>query len=221
MSFNERTMCDNVNNNPFAGLFSTINDAVSFSSQNQAIINESNRVNFVAQFEEKHVDDVTETINFQDSKDFRIDNQVNRLLGDILGITLHGTEVNEHQKRRLVFIDVDSIEQAVFERLMLSDIESKLIPTENSQEILTDSHTTEKQVIPYLFESYCRLQQYKNKEEFSHILSKISQIILQNASVALQEPELFEEQEVYEYIFTCTIIIYIYPVKLSIINLEK
>ncbi|XP_076302287.1 ubiquitin conjugation factor E4 A-like, partial [Lasioglossum baleicum] len=190
-------MCDNVNNNPFAGLFSTINDAVSFSSQNQAIINESNRVNFVAQFEEKHVDDVTETINFQDSKDFRIDNQVNRLLGDILGITLHGTEVNEHQKRRLVFIDVDSIEQAVFERLMLSDIESKLIPTENSQEILTDSHTTEKQVIPYLFESYCRLQQYKNKEEFSHILSKISQIILQNASVALQEPELFEEQEIH------------------------
>lgn len=189
-------MCDNVNNNPFAGLFSTINDAVSFSSQNQTIINENNKVNHIAQLEDKNIDNITGTINFQDSKDSKIDNQVNCLLGDILGITLYGIEANEHQKRRLIFVNVDSIEQAVFERLMLSDLESKLIPIENSQQIFTDSHTIEKQVIPYLFESYCRLQKYQNKSEFSNILCKINQVILQNTSVALQEPELFEEQKV-------------------------
>lgn len=187
-------MCDNVNNNPFAGLFSTINDAVSFSSQNQTNINENNKVNHVAQLENKNIDNITGTINFQDSKDSKINNQVNCLLGDILGITLHGIEANEHQKRRLIFVNVDSIEQAVFERLMLSDLESKLVPIENS--LFTDSHTIEKQVIPYLFESYCRLQKYQNKSEFSNILCKINQVILQNTSVALQEPELFEEQKV-------------------------
>lgn len=189
-------MCDNVNNNPFAGLFSTINDAVSFSSQNQTIINESNRVNYIAQLEDKNVDDTKEITNFQDSKDFRNDSQVNRLLGDIFGITLHIIESNEQQKRKLVFVNVDSIEQAVFERLMLSDLESKLVPVGNSQDTVNDSHTLEKLVMYYLFESYCRLQRYKNKIECSDIIQKIRQVILQNAAVALQEPKLFEEQEV-------------------------
>lgn len=197
-------MCDNVNNNPFAGLFSTINDAVSFSSQSQAIINENNRVSYVAQLGDKNVDNITGIKNLQGSKDSRIDNQVNRLLGDVLGITLHEIEANEHQKRRLVLVNVDSIEQAVFERLMLSDLESKLVPIDNSQQVLSDPHTTEKQVIPYLFESYCRLQLYQNKPELSDVLCKISRVILQNASVALQEPELFEEQEIYnQFIALC------------------
>ncbi|XP_033354839.1 ubiquitin conjugation factor E4 A [Bombus vosnesenskii] len=197
-------MCDNVNNNPFAGLFSTINDAVSFSSQSQAIINESNRVSYVAQLEDKNVDNITEIKNLQGSKDSRIDSQVNRLLGDVFGITLHEIGANEHQKRRLVLVNVDSIEQAVFERLMLSDLESKLVPIDNSQQILSDPHITETEVIPYLFESYCRLQLYQNKPELSDVLCKISRIILQNASLVLQEPELFEEQEIYnQFVALC------------------
>lgn len=196
-------MCDNVNNNPFAGLFSTINDAVSFSSQNQTIINESNRVNYIAQLEDKHVDN-TKEINFQGSKDFRDDSQINLLLNDIFGITLHAIESNEQQKRKLVFINVDSIEQAVFERLMLSDLESHLVPVENSQEVVNDSHTVEKLAIYYLFESYCRLQRYQNKLECSDIIYKIRQVILQNAGVALQEPQLFEEQETHtQFIALC------------------
>ncbi|XP_034174785.1 ubiquitination factor E4A isoform X1 [Osmia lignaria lignaria] len=197
-------MCDNVNNNPFAGLFSTINDAVSFSSQNQTIINESNRVNYIAQLEDKNVDNTKEITNFQDSKDFRNDSQVNRLLGDIFGITLHIIKSNEEQKRKLVFVNVDSIEQAVFERLMLSDLESKLVPVGNSQDTVNDSHTLEKLVMYYLFESYCRLQRYQNKIECSDIIQKIRQVILQNAAVALQEPKLFEEQEIHnQFIALC------------------
>ncbi|XP_076764676.1 ubiquitination factor E4A [Xylocopa sonorina] len=198
-------MCDNVNNNPFAGLFSTLNDAVSFCSQNQAIINGSNRVGYIAQPEDKNADNVVVTTKFQDSQNAKVDCQVNRLLGDIFGITLYETEANEPQKRRLVLVDVDTIEQAVFERLMLSDLESKLVPTvTNSQQIHIDPHTTEKILIPYLFESYCRVQHYENKVQFSDILSKISQIILQNASVALQEPGLFEEQEIHnQFIALC------------------
>ncbi|XP_053995108.1 ubiquitin conjugation factor E4 A [Hylaeus volcanicus] len=197
-------MCDNVNNNPFAGLFSTINDAVSFSSQSQMIINENNGINYVTELENINVPGTTKSTNFQDFKDSKTDSQVNYLLADIFGITLHATEVNEHQKHKLVHVNVDSIEQAVFERLMLPDIESKLVPIENSQHIPCDSHTLKKQVISYLFESYCRLQRYKNKLELSDILDEMRRVILQNAAVALQEPDLFEGQEVHnQFIALC------------------
>lgn len=195
-------MCDNVNNNPFAGLFSTINDAVSFSSQSQAIINESNRASHVAQLENEHFDDIAGIQNLEDSRDFRTDHQINHLLGDILGITLHELEANEYQERRLVFVNVDSVEQAVFDRLMLPDLESNLVPIDNSQQIFTDPHTTEKRVLIYLFESYCRLQLYQDEPELSDSLFRITQVILQNATIALEEPELFEEQEVYQCTFT-------------------
>ncbi|XP_017885248.1 ubiquitin conjugation factor E4 A [Ceratina calcarata] len=186
-------MCDNMNNNPFAGLFSTINDAVSFSSKNQPVINEGDKIGHVAQQEEKNV----EVGNVEGSNDSGIDKEVNNILGDVLGITLHGTETNE-QNRRLVFINVDSIEQAVFERLLSSDLESKLVPAGGSP---NDSHVTEKQVIPYLFESYCRVLSESKRQKTpqpSDVLNKIRQTIIQNASVALQEPELFEEQQIYE-----------------------
>lgn len=195
-------MCDNVNNNPFAGLFSTINDAVSFSSQSQAIINESNRASHVAQLEDENFDDIAGIQSLEDSRDFRTDHQINHLLGDILGITLHELEANEYQERRLVFVNVDSVEQAVFDRLMLPNLESNLVPIDNSQQIFTDPHTTEKRVIIYLFESYCRLQLYQDEPELSDSLFRITQVILQNATIALEEPELFEEQEVYQCTFT-------------------
>ncbi|XP_050589401.1 ubiquitin conjugation factor E4 A [Bombus affinis] len=197
-------MCDNVNNNPFAGLFSTINDAVSFSSQSQAIINESNRASHVAQLEDENFDDIAGIQSLEDSRDFRTDHQINHLLGDILGITLHELEANEYQERRLVFVNVDSVEQAVFDRLMLPDLESNLVPIDNSQQIFTDPHTTEKRVLIYLFESYCRLQLYQDEPELSDSLFRITQVILQNATIALEEPELFEEQEIYnQFIALC------------------
>lgn len=189
-------MCDNMKNNPFAGLFSSIDDAVSLSSENQMSINENNGVDCITRLEDKDSHDITECTNFRDSEEFKIDSKVNHILGDIFGITLYATETSNQQKQRLVFVDVDSIGEAVFDRLMLPDLESSLVPEKNSQEICCDSHTLDKQAIFYLFESYCRLQRYQNNLELSDVLSDIRQVILQNAALALQEPDLFREQEV-------------------------
>ncbi|XP_031827892.1 ubiquitination factor E4A [Nomia melanderi] len=197
-------MCDNVSNNPFAGLFSTINDAVSFSSQNQTIINEDGGVNYVTKLENINVHDRTIPTNVQDSKGSKIDNQVNHLLADVFGITLHETELNGTNNHKLIFIDADSIEEAVFERLMLPDLESKLVFGGDSQRTSCDPHTLDKQAISYLFQSYCRLQQYQNKEELHDTVCKMQQIILQNTGVALQEPDLFEGQEIHnQFIMLC------------------
>ncbi|XP_043248079.1 ubiquitin conjugation factor E4 A isoform X1 [Colletes gigas] len=212
-------MCDNVNNNPFAGLFSTINDAMSFSSQNQTVIDENNATNYVTEPENINVHDTTEPTDLKNSKDSKINSQINQLLGDIFGITLYATESNDHQKQRLIFVDVDTIEQAVFERLMLPDLESKLVPVEGCQEMPCDSHTLDEQAISYLFESYCRLQRYNNKLELSDTFCQIHQVILQNAGVALQEPYLFEGQEVHkQFIALCMDVAGLKPELISFTN---
>ncbi|XP_076245661.1 ubiquitination factor E4A [Calliopsis andreniformis] len=195
-------MCDNVKNNPFAGLFSTIDDAVSFSSQNQILINNNDKVNYITELEDKSVPDIQGSTDFEDSENRKTDSEVNRLLGDIFGITLQVTVTNEHQNRKLVLIDVDSMEQAVFERLMLPDLESKLTLVSDSKPVQCDSHTLEKQAIFYLFECYRRLQVHQKKLELSDIVNKMQQIILQNAGVALQEPDLFEGQEIHNQFIT-------------------
>ncbi|XP_078043228.1 ubiquitination factor E4A [Augochlora pura] len=197
-------MCDNVDNNPFAGLFSTINDAVSFSSQNQTIINEKQEVNYVTKVDNINVLDRTKPTNIEDSKGSQVDAKVNHLYADVFGITLHATETDVHKNQKLVFIDVDSIEQAVFERLMLPDPESKILSFKGSQENSDNSHVLEKQAIYYLFLSYCRLQRYRNEKQLDDIVHKMQQVILQNAGVALQEPDLFQGQEIHsQFISLC------------------
>ncbi|XP_033329559.2 ubiquitination factor E4A [Megalopta genalis] len=195
-------MCDNVDNNPFAGLFSTINDAVSFSSQNQTIIKENNEIDYVTKLENINVHDRTKITNVEGSKGSQDDVVVNHLFADVFGITLHATGTDVHKNQKLVFIDVDSIEQAVFERLMLPDPESKIVSFKDSQEISDDSHALEKQAICYLFQSYCRLQRYQNEEELGDVVHKMQQVILQNAGVALQEPDLFQGQEIHNQFIT-------------------
>ncbi|XP_015436791.1 PREDICTED: ubiquitin conjugation factor E4 A [Dufourea novaeangliae] len=197
-------MCDNMNINPFAGLFPTVNDAVSFSSQSQRVVNENDRVNYVTKHENINVQDTTGPTEFQGPNSSTIDSQVNNLLADVFGITLHATEMSGCKNRKLIFVDVDSIEQAVFERLMLLDLVSKLVPAEDSQQTPCNSHTLETQAISYLFESYCRLQRYQNNQELGNVVCKMQKIILQNAGVALQEPDLFEGQGIHnQFIQLC------------------
>lgn len=189
-------MCDNVNNNPFAGLFSTTNDAASFSSQNQVIVNETNEHNNAVRPTEKKDNDARESSDFRDTGGS--DSEIDQLLEDVFGIALSTREVNETLKRRLVLVNVDSVEQAVFERLMLPEPELKLIPDDKPGLAPCDSHALEKQAIPYLFESFRRLQRYQSRREFSNVSAdEIRQIILQNVATALREPELYEEQEIH------------------------
>ncbi|XP_032664874.1 ubiquitin conjugation factor E4 A [Odontomachus brunneus] len=189
-------MCDNIKGNPFAGLFSSVNDAVSFSSQHQTNDDESSNANYVEQssnvIKDESYNEIGPTIesNTSDVKD-----KIDQLMADVFGLALH-SDSNNIVQRALIFIDTDSIEHAVFERLMLPNPATKMTYNQYSKSP-SDNHTTQAQVISYLYESYCRLKQYHAKNGLEDIIKDACQIVLRNANTALQEPDLFQNQEVH------------------------
>ncbi|XP_011696774.1 PREDICTED: ubiquitin conjugation factor E4 A [Wasmannia auropunctata] len=182
-------MCDNIQGNPFAGLFSTDNDAVSFSSQHHAIDNEANDASYAERSSDAIKDEeprdpanATESASFDDDK-------VDRLMAHVFGLTLH-RDGDSRAQESLVFIDTDSMEHAVFERLMLPN------PKPNKAQDV-DSHVVQTQVITYLYECYCRLKRYRVNGDLEDTVRNACQIVLRNANTALQEPDLFQYQEVH------------------------
>ncbi|XP_012224717.1 ubiquitin conjugation factor E4 A isoform X2 [Linepithema humile] len=183
-------MCDNISGNPFAGLFSTDNDAVSFSSQHHTIDDESSNTNYVEQSLDTIKDkseNVTESRILKD--------KIDQLIAHVFGLTLF-RDSNNTAQRCLVFIDADSIEHAVFERLMLQNPKPECMYDNTSvQEI--DNHVVQTHVITYLYECYCRLKHYQTNDSLEDTVRNACQIVLRNAQTALQEPNLFEDQEVH------------------------
>lgn len=179
-------MCDNIRSNPFAGLFSTDNDAVSFSSQNHAIGDEANDTNYAERSPEAIKDkpeNATESASFDD--------KVNQLIAHVFGLTLR-RDSDDPAQRSLVFVDADSIEHAVFERLMLPN------PKLKTQDV--DSHVVQTQAITYLYECYCRLKRYRVNDGLEDTIRNACQIVLRNVNTALQEPDLFPYQEVIHFL---------------------
>ncbi|EFN84625.1 ubiquitin conjugation factor E4 A [Harpegnathos saltator] len=186
-------MCDNVKGNPFAGLFSSVNEAISFSSQHQANDDESSNANYVEQSSDVIKD---EPYNVMESRILDVKDKIDQLMADVFGLALHSDSNNVVQKA-LIFIDTDSIEHAVFERLMLPNPAAKMTYNQYNCKAPSDSHIVQAQVIPYLYESYCRLKQYNAKSGLEDIIRDACQIVLRNANTALQEPDLFQSQEVH------------------------
>lgn len=175
-------MCDDLQSNPFAALFSTNSDA--FSSQHHAV-DENSSVSCAEQSSDTTKDTACLTST---------DGKVDRLVALVFGLTLR-RDGNNSSGRPLVFIDAESIEHAVFERLILSNPTPEC--TYDDAPVNVDDHTVETQVMIYLYECYCRLKRYKVHDDLESTVASACQIILRNASTALQEPELFQHQEVY------------------------
>ena len=181
-------MCDKVNSNPFAGLFSTVSDAVSFSSQHQILLDERKESIDNSQ---KAADS---PIDSNISEDSLKEQRLQRLTAEVFCITLQEKIKFKHDKP-LVYIDTDSIEQAVFERLMLTNPSSKLV-NKVSKDGSVDQHTLETRVIVYLFECFSRLKTYERNNDLANDFADIRRIILRNVGTALQEPDFYERQEV-------------------------
>lgn len=183
-------MCDDLKSNPFAGLFSTNNDAVSFSSQHHAIAsNEScntDRTKLSLDTIEDKCENTTESVILSD--------KVDELLAEVFGLTLRQ---DKFAQRCLVFIDADSIGNAVFERLMLSNPRSVLTYYDNDKYAKDiDSHILETEVITYLYECYCRLKRYQTDSCLEDTKRNACQIVLRNVNTFLEEPDLFQNQKV-------------------------
>lgn len=101
-------------------------------------------------------------------------------------------ELAEATKPRL-HIDLETLEQALFERLLLPNIESNVIP--KSCKVYKE-HVIQKQIFPYLFSSIQNLQNYDQvKTDYVRKgIQRMRELIFRNAVTALKQPALFEGQ---------------------------
>lgn len=91
-----------------------------------------------------------------------------------------------------VHIDLEALEQALFERLLLPDIETSVIP-KNTR--VFKEYVIQKQVFPYLFSSIQNLSSYEHLPEMKSAVQKMKELIFRNAVTALKQPALFEGQD--------------------------
>ncbi|CAG9786753.1 unnamed protein product [Diatraea saccharalis] len=91
------------------------------------------------------------------------------------------------------YIDLEALEQALFERLLLPEVESNVIPKTCK---IFKEYVIQKQVFPYLFNSIQNLQSYEqtNTDYVKTAVQKMKELIFRNAVTALKQPALFEDQ---------------------------
>lgn len=183
-------MCDKGNTNPFASLFGAINEG---NVQGDPIIEDTANVNqFVERPVEKEPTPCPTEQPINNQEEFT---EADRIIADIFGLTMKSSGFAPHQ---LVFLNTDSVEHAVFERLMLPDPKAHLLPKVFTQGLILDSHVVQMHNITYLYECYSRLFKYNSNTIARKIIEdlELQQIILRNVGTALQEPDLFPGQEV-------------------------
>lgn len=93
-----------------------------------------------------------------------------------------------------VFLDLEALEQALFERLLLTDIEKYVIPKTSRVYM---EHVVQKQIFPYLFSSIQNLQNYEQVSSpiVKTAVQRMKELIFRNAVTALKQPALFEGQD--------------------------
>ncbi|XP_076443993.1 ubiquitin conjugation factor E4 A-like [Babylonia areolata] len=100
-------------------------------------------------------------------------------------------------------IDTDTLEQVVFERIMLepSDIQTHLRVTRNVKHDVTGAiQATEKDELVYLCQCYCQCQQQQKEYKTSGAMNKYAfavqceKVIIMNGKMCLVQPSLFHSQ---------------------------
>lgn len=167
--------------NPFCNLFG-----------NAAVTNDPNTV----------TNQATSSINVMDQK-------VNSLIEHIFSITINKTP---QKGKQFIFMEdlaadnvttplmnMELLEQALFERLLLNNPRDYLIPNNTQNDETND--IAEDKVILYLYRSYERLSKWcrnQNEDSLKTQCETIKQLILRNASTAQKQPELYENQSLSE-----------------------
>jgi ubiquitin conjugation factor E4 A len=208
-------MSENLENNPFSALFGSLNEAGTFSrQQRQYVSGVENTVKGIPEADSS-VSDVEDcTIPIQATECL----EVNQLVEDVFHLTLNN---NSHIKTSIInelvfleelasalapqdWIDIDTLELALFERLLLKDPENHVIGRSVDKELSpTNAHATQKEVIPYLFECHRRLLRLKTGVQNNgrnKIISQMLSLLMRNAATALKQPELFESQQLHSQI---------------------
>ncbi|XP_041979674.1 ubiquitin conjugation factor E4 A [Aricia agestis] len=172
--------------NPFAGLMGT-SEAKSLT--------------------EDYNSDKTLETNSDQSLDDKNVQTINNIVEDVFHFTINPLAIKGQSNKQLVFleelaqaisprifIDLEALEQALFERLLLQDIEQYVLP--KSQKVFKE-HVIQKQVFIYLFSAMQNLQSYEQIETnpIKNAVKKMKELIFRNAVTALKQPALFEGQD--------------------------
>lgn len=110
-------------------------------------------------------------------------------------------------------MDLDNLEQALFERLLLEDPETCIINNGKPANSSTPFYIAEKECITYLFNCYMKIVEKEREciegSDLKKILKTMTELIVRNVATALKQPALYEDtQELNKQIvnlFSCTI----------------
>lgn len=98
--------------------------------------------------------------------------------------------------------ELEILEQAIFERTLLSDPKTYLLKTKHNVSITP--HTIEKECIVYLFKCFLELTFAKQENRFpsikEDIYSKIFGFLCTNVSTALKQPDLYSPQDIHNQV---------------------
>lgn len=162
-------------------------------------------------------DNSIESSSIMDFKNNGIDETFNKLIENIFHFSLKPDLDKEYDTSIIYLPDVleilktnvtkgtelEILEQAIFERTLLSDPEVYLMKTKHN--VSVTSHTTEKQCIVYLFKCFIELAFAKQENRYpsigENIFSKIFGFLCTNVSTALKQPELHSTQNIHEQVY--------------------
>ncbi|XP_077284887.1 ubiquitination factor E4A [Arctopsyche grandis] len=168
-----------------------------------------------------------ETLSPEIGSDITVDNshteiaKIDTMVRRVFSITINAEAIPAKAKRKdypnqLVFleelsqsvspetrIDLDTLEQALFERLLLYDPAACVLPKNGGA---IDKNVVIHEVITYLFLAEQNLSFYCNSIDECEIsvVKKMKQLILRNAVTALKQPELFEKQNLPDQLLNLT-----------------
>lgn len=176
---------------------------------------------------EEMTESMDETLSSENGSDITAENshteiaKVDTMVRRVFSITINAEAIAAKAKRKdypnqLVFleelsqsvspetrIDLDTLEQALFERLLLYDPAACILPKNGGA---IDKNVVIQEVITYLFLAEQNLSFYCNSidECEINVVKKMQQLILRNAVTALKQPELFEKQNLPDQLLNLT-----------------
>lgn len=146
-------------------------------------------------------------VDLKQSQDTEKIKTINNIVQNVFHFTINSNAVEGQSDIQLVYleelaqamyprihIDLEALEQALFERLLLQEIQQSVIPRNCTA---FKEHVIQNQVFPYLFSSMENVLSY-NQYDKSYIrsaLEKMKELIFRNAVTALKQPALFEGQD--------------------------
>ncbi|KAK3863322.1 hypothetical protein Pcinc_030892 [Petrolisthes cinctipes] len=190
-------MSEKLQDNPFAALFCSVKEAEQFSQEQQNQQPQQQDTPLTIPPSQQGQED--------DSKDNHQDNGDAKAEVSLLEKLLLITTRSDHQHTSPLVLIPDAtdtltshtFEQLLFERLLLTDLESCLVGNNNGGEgrgIIEESEAAcRKKVVVYLSEVYTRCSNTTSKS-LSHVIKQVKDAAMTNLATALEEPQLYTGQ---------------------------